>query len=934
MTKRKQAKLFDAFDAPAPPGEDALAVAAGDVSTPHIESTYVPNLKPYLNNQPYRIAIIGDYPHRADAYHGKPFMTQGTPDHPYSGAAGMALSMRLSSANIAKDACFLGYVCQYTGVEKEIDKCDFASEQAQKSIEQLTKDLNEFDPHLCVLLGKPALYLAKNEVSIDAWRGTVFVSENPGPFSGRKCLATFAPHKCLAVFSDFALVSFDLRRAATEGKSKTFNPPYRNLVSDTDVFNIIERLHEIKRTKPTIAIDIEGYVDAMSCISISPSPDFSFIVPLGTKAGNNLYETNEIESQVWKALVDVLEDPLIPKVLQNSLYDRFVIQYSYGIIVRGVVDDTMLKHWELYCEFEKSLGFMASIYTNEPYYKQQRKSEDLDLFYKYCCRDSAVTLEISNTLNKYLKPDQLGHYRFNMTLLNPLLYMENRGIRYDYPAAQAALVIVNSHFVVLQSELDTLAGKGVPKFETIPDLLILVQQVMCWKKDTSKIKSDYVEIYPRIRQLLADVYKNNRPLTQVELTDISIECDFSINLRSIKFKEFLYETLSLPTQYKIDKETKEKIVTTDYAALLRLQKIQPTRAVDLAMQIGLLRTRSQMLHISADPDGRVRCGYNIVGTETGRLTCYTSPTGSGYNLQTIPSKDNTKPEGHPLREGMRHLFQADEGYYMFQCDLSGADGWTVAAHCANLGDRTLLDDYLAGIKPAKVLCYLLRHGANSLAGRSRGEIKDLTKEVTSDDWDYFACKCGQHGSCYLMGPQALADLIFMLSEGKISMSVKDSKDLQQLFFFRYRVKLWHEWMERKLKTDPSITTINGYKRKFYGRPKEILGQALAHEPQAITTYATNLAMYRLWRDPDNRTIRHHNNLAGTNALGRTTLRIEPLHQVHDALVGQFRIEDTAWATNKIKSYFANPLIIAGQKLTIPFEGSYGTSWGKLDKGNI
>jgi len=271
---------------------------------------------------------------------------------------------------------------------------------------------------------------------------------------------------------------------------------------------------------------------------------------------------------------------------------------------------------------------------------------------------------------------------------------------------------------------------------------------------------------------------------------------------------------------------------------------------------------------------------------------------------------------------------------MFQCDLSGADGWTVAAHCASLGDKTLLDDYLYGIKPAKVLCYMLRHGANSLAGKTREEIQILTKEVKKEDWDYFACKCGQHGSCYLMGPQLLADLIFTQSEGTIALSVKDTKDLQQLFFIRYRVKLWHEWMGRKLKTDPSITTINGYKRKFYGRPTEILGQALAHEPQAITTYATNLAMYNLWRDPDNRRSLYGGNANQPLRTSGVQLRIEPLHQVHDALVGQFRIEDTSWAVTKIKSYFNNPLIIAGQKITIPFEGNYGTSWGNLSVGNI
>ncbi len=88
--------------------------------------------------------------------------------------------------------------------------------------------------------------------------------------------------------------------------------------------------------------------------------------------------------------------------------------------------------------------------------------------------------------------------------------------------------------------------------------------------------------------------------------------------------------------------------------------------------------------MTADPDGRVRCSYNVVGTDTGRLSCQGSPTGSGMNLQTVTKK-------------LRHLFLADPGYHFFQCDLAGADGWTVAAECASLGDPTMLNDYLAGI---------------------------------------------------------------------------------------------------------------------------------------------------------------------------------------------------------------------------------------------
>jgi hypothetical protein len=91
---------------------------------------------------------------------------------------------------------------------------------------------------------------------------------------------------------------------------------------------------------------------------------------------------------------------------------------------------------------------------------------------------------------------------------------------------------------------------------------------------------------------------------------------------------------------------------------------------------------------------------------------------------------------------------------------------------------------------------------------------------------------------------------------------------------------------------------------------------LADEPQQNTTYATNVAMLRLWNDPDNRR-------------PDGSLIIEPLHQVHDALLGQWPIGVRDWARAKVKSYFNNWLTIAGRELVIPFEGHYGRSWGQL-----
>lgn len=873
---------------------------------PPVPDQIVPNVFPTIDSTAYRIAIIGEAPGRDEVISGKPFV----------GASGRFLNLWLSRAGIVRDACFIGNICQHRPPNNDIKLFSRTGPEITAGLDQLSHDLQTFNPHICLLLGKTALWAALGSDNLGNWRGSLFISPVEGPFLGRKCIASYHPAACLRQYEWSPLLFFDLKKCLSNANNHSLILPRREIKVNLSVSEICAELEEIKSKKPTIALDIEGYVDNMSCLSIATSADHVFIIPFATKAGTSLHSAED-ELLLWRALSSILEDPTIPKVLQNSLYDRFVLQYSYKLVVRGVVDDTMLRHWELYCELEKSLGFQTSIYTDEPYYKFERKHDDLETFWTYCCKDSAVTHEINTKLGRYLDPMQDQHYRFNITLLNPLLYMENRGILYDTASAKLALEDVNSHVYNLQTQLDRMAGVGFDYLA--PDRVDRAKSIMGYKKNPNLPKKEYEQDFDKVVSILSQ-----STISAQDQGYVSTVLGTSMNLKSPLFKAYLYETLGLPKQYKVAPETRKESLSTDYLSLLQIQKKQPHPAVTLALELSTLRTRSQMLEIHADKDGRVRAGYNIVGTETGRLTCYTSPTGSGYNLQTIPSKDKSKPEGHPLRNGMRHLFLADPGYYMFQCDLSGADGWTVGAHLAALGDRTMLDDLLNKIKPAARICYMLRHGNASLAGKSRDEIRALLKEVKSEDWDYFACKQGIWGTCYLMGPDTLGLVIAIQSEGRRWMSRSEVKDFQNAVFAAYRVKMWHAATERKLAAKPELVAASGHRRRFFGRPGEILGQALAHEPQANTTYATNLAMYKLWTDSDNR------KLLGS----RVSLRIEPLHQVHDALLGQFRIEDTAWAVTKIKSYFDNPIVIAGQKITIPFEGAYGTSWGNLDKGTI
>lgn len=877
----KNNKLFDEYITNGTP-----PAATPGTATPPVVS----RLPTVRSSDGSRLAIIGDIPTWDDVRSGVPF----------SGGTGRWLSSIAAHAQLSMSPCLMGLA--------------YSDRDMTQGPEALSKLLQEFQPNLCLLLGADAFHLAKTG-SLESWRGSLFISDQAGPFLGRKCLASWHPRDCFMMYERTPLLLFDLIKAKRESLSPSLVLPQRELLIPESPDQTLEWLRDIRLRKPRIAIDIEGYVNAVTCISIADSPKRSFIVPLSTRDGDNFYSSVDVETAIWQELAAVLADSSIFKVLQNGAYDRFVLQYSYGLIVRGVVGDTMLKHWEKYCELDKNLGFLCSIYTEEPFYKMERKDPDRETYWKYCCRDSAVTHEIDAAITPRLGPASRSHYHFNMAMVNLILYMEMKGIRYDVPKARLRHQQLERYLYELQYDLDAACAKAIPFETSRGDILSAVQEAICYKRDPSRPKKGREEEYERIYNILT----GEAPLEKWHLGYINKVTKAGMNLRSPGFKGHLYGVMHMPPQYN-----KDGALTTNYQALLKLSKTQnDTQVLGLAIEIGELRTRYQMLGIGVDPDGRVRCSYNPVGTETGRFTCSTSPTRSGYNLQTIPDADKRKPVGHPLRDGMRDIFLADEGYDMFQCDLSGADGWTVAAWLASLGDRTMLEDLLAGIKPAKVLCYMVRSGgAESIQGLSRKELKLVTNSVEKDSWDYFASKIGQHGTCYLMGPDLLADMIFVQSEGKMKVTSAYTAELQKLFKVRYRIDLWHQAIRRSLARKPELTAASGATRRFFGHRDKILGAALSHEPQANTTYITNLAAYRLWTDPENRT-----------ADGRGLI-IQPLHQVHDAVVGQFPSDRAEWAKAKIREYFNNPITIAGIRLVVPFEGNYGESWGNLQKGTI
>lgn len=843
------------------------------------ERRIVPNEYPIREPDSYRIAVIGEAPGEDEENHRRPFV----------GRSGQFLDNLLRDLGIDRHKCLMGNVCQVRPPANRIEAFDWSGPEITEGLEKLRVDIRLYNPNVVICLGNTPLRAARGACKITDWRGSLFKSTIvDGPFYDKKCIASLHPAFVLREFSGFPLLKFDLKRAVDESKTPTLELPHRELITNLDAGTLCY-IMDTWTSGQRCSVDIEGGLGGWPCVSICARPTRSITIAFGKF-------TEQDHARVLQSFARLMGRRDIPKVLQNSLYDNFVLSFGYRIPIYNVVEDTMLKGWEVYCELPKGLGTQTSIWTREPFYKAERKSDDKEVYFQYCAKDSAVTLEICNNQDNVLTGASLQHYRKNVEMLNPLLYMELRGIKYDTESVAKQLQETRSEIEGVGEQLNTSIGRELRGAKG--------------------------------------------------------------SLSSKRLATALYVDKGYPPQYKKEQGRKTEKLTTDVEALLSLRRKLPG---DDFLN-GILRHRHlegllETLNIKPDPDGRVRCGYNVVGTETGRLTCYTSPTGAGANLTTITEK-------------LRNNYIADTGYDFGQCDLKGADGWTVACHCARLGDRTMLDDLLFGLQIAKIIVLLYELGlpVNLL---DRESLLNLCRAISKDDWKYFASKRTQHATNYLVGVITLCTQVMKDSYKKsgepIYMEHAQGVHFQNSYKSRYRgLQTYQQWCEAEVVARGELVSASGQKRIFFGRRfgKDIhdtVKEFIAHEPQSNTTYATNWAMLNLWNEHDNRLGQYFGTgsddartrmatIGGDDSVnyvverGRQVLEaspvglhdkamgallIEPLHQVHDALCTQWPTPLRPWARKKMPQYFNNSLTIAGTTLVIPFDGKFGRSWGEL-----
>lgn len=369
-----------------------------------------------------------------------------------------------------------------------------------------------------------------------------------------------------------------------------------------------------------LVFDIESYMNVPTCLSFCFDGFESVCIPL-------LDTSISFEQRVLMAglVAKVLNSP-IPKVNQNIKYD-WKTQERWKFRVNNITGDTMLAASVLYCEFPKNLGFLTSIYTDLPYFKDEGRQFDptkhrQEQFYLYNAKDSLSTHQIfRKQIVETHEQGVNGVYRNLMKLLPIYRRMEDRGIRID---------------------------------EEVRD----------------KLYAKYSSLY-RQHTLVLQRLMNNYDLNPQS----------SLQMNKLVFEELAYKKIR--GVKGSDEESLQMLMCfggPDRATVSTgkdvLKEIINCRKIHKVIEI---------LELPLYPDRRFRCEFNLAGTETGRTSAgkttdyYIYQKGKksgtknlGHSLQTI-GKHGFRIEGELYGTDIRSMYVPSYGFSFVEIDLSGAE---------------------------------------------------------------------------------------------------------------------------------------------------------------------------------------------------------------------------------------------------------------------
>ncbi len=384
-----------------------------------------------------KLMILGEAPSYVEVAAGKPFQ----------GPSGTELNHLLKDSGIYRANCWISNVCKYE-VPPNLprQKIPFATRalnagiDIQEQLRDLQEEIKTIKPNCILALGGTALWALSGKNKISQFRGSIMHG------MGSKFVSTYHPAHLLHTASggeikgywNRQVMIFDFKRALVQSQFPEINTPVRTIQICRSSYDLAQFRDKYK-DKTAVAVDIEAMGSGLpGCIGLAYNKHHAMVVPLWNVNGiSNIPDSDLI--QIWIILADILSNTDV--IGQNFNYDRDKL-LRLGFIIKRLRSDIMYKAFAINPELPKNLAFNTSIYTEEPFYKDEGMYEGsiTDLFIG-CGKDACVTYEINEAQDIDLDEIKQRQFFENYLMRLPELYwsIERQGFNVD-PMARDRLL--------------------------------------------------------------------------------------------------------------------------------------------------------------------------------------------------------------------------------------------------------------------------------------------------------------------------------------------------------------------------------------------------------------------------------------------------------------------------------------------------------------
>jgi len=569
------------------------------------------------------LMIVGEAPGKYEDEQGIPFV----------GPSGEIVNDCLERAGIKRGEVYITNVSKYRPPMNNFDELHLIGINIDEQVKELWEnEIHARRPKTILAVGHRAMRAVmgwpvifdekKDNYKILDYRGSILTARD----GVTKVVPTIHP---AALFSHnnrggleytyLKLIEADFQRAVEESRTRRLELPERQLDvcnSSLQAYRFFSQYEKLDKA----TMDIESINCVPVCVGFAFNHHHAISLPLLRHVGKHkLTDMGDLElNEIWRLVDKGLRKNRL--VGHNLKYDEFKLGLI-GFECPRVYSDTLIKTRVIFPELpDKRLCCVSSLWTREPYYKDEGKEfklgkNPIDQLFRYNAKDCVVEFEVDEEQD------------CDLDALSDQYHIPLKSYYYDY--------MMKKHKFYL-------------KLENTGFLIDLERKRELHKKYTGMA----LEVHSKITEAVGhEVNVNSYPQM------------FDLLYREMKFKLMRRNPTSEDTLVQL---LGNHAKTPERKALIE----------NLLEERRIRTQKSRYIDFSPDYDGRCKSSFNISATETCRSS--TSILKKPIRPKKIGLAFHTISKHGRLAKDIRSMFIPDKGTIFLSADSSQAEARIVA----------------------------------------------------------------------------------------------------------------------------------------------------------------------------------------------------------------------------------------------------------------